>query len=90
MSFQGSSSGHVTFVGLENFRNLFNADFYKAVSNSLIYTVITIAVLYTTSISIVGSFGQQKNGWKELFRAVLFCRHWYLLLLRFYLQIDFW
>ena len=45
MSFQEVVPGHVTFVGLENFRNLFNADFYKAVSNSLIYTVITIAVL---------------------------------------------
>ena len=71
MSFQEVVPGHVTFVGLENFRNLFNADFYKAVSNSLIYTVITIAVLIPLPL-VLSVFGQQKMVGKNFFRAVLF------------------
>ena len=68
----GSSSGHVTFVGLENFRNLFNADFYKAVSNSLIYTVITIAVLIPLPLVLSVLLDSKKMVGKNFFRAVLF------------------
>ena len=89
MSFQEVVPGHVTFVGLENFRNLFNADFYKAVSNSLIYTVITIAVLIP--LPLVLSVLLDSKKWLErtfprsiVFAGIGICCCW-----RFYLQIDF-
>jgi arabinosaccharide transport system permease protein len=72
MSFQEVVPGHVTFVGLENFRNLFNADFYKAVSNSLIYTVITIAVLIPLPLVLSVLLDSKKMVGKNFFRAVLF------------------
>lgn len=72
MSFQEVVPGHVTFVGLENFRNLFNADFYKAVSNSLIYTVITIAVLIPLPLALSVLLDSKKMVGKNFFRAVLF------------------
>ena len=46
MSFQDILPGQVQWVGLSNYETLFqNKTFYKAVSNSLRYTVITCALL---------------------------------------------
>ena len=44
MSFQDIVPGQVEFIGLENYRKLNNAQFFTALKNSSIYTVITIAI----------------------------------------------
>lgn len=72
MSFQKVIPGQTTFVGLDNFKNLLNSDFLKAVSNSLIYTVITIAVLIPVPLIFAVFLNSKKMIAKNFFRAVLF------------------
>jgi arabinosaccharide transport system permease protein len=45
MSFQEIFPGQVQFIGLSNYRKLFNPQFFTAVKNSLTYMILTIAVL---------------------------------------------
>jgi len=72
MSFQEVVPGQVTFIGLDNYKNLFNSDFYKAVKNNLIYTVITIAVLIPLPLVLAVLLDSKKMIGKNFFRAVLF------------------
>lgn len=72
MSFQKVVPGQTIFVGLDNFKNLFNSDFSKAVTNSLIYTVITLAVLLPVPLILAVLLNSQKMIGKNFFRGVLF------------------
>jgi Binding-protein-dependent transport system inner membrane component. len=72
MSFQKVVPGQTTFIGLENFKNLLNSDFEKAVTNNLIYTVITIAVLIPMPLVLAVCLNSEKMIGKNFFRAVLF------------------
>ncbi len=72
MSFQKVIPGQTTFVGLDNFKNLLNSDFLKAVTNSVIYTVITIAVLIPVPLIFAVLLNSRKMVAKSLFRAVFF------------------
>jgi len=72
MSFQKVVPGQTTFIGLENFKNLLNSDFSKAVSNNLIYTVITIAVLIPVPLILAVLLNSKKMIATNFFRAVLF------------------
>jgi arabinosaccharide transport system permease protein len=72
MSFQKVVPGQTTFVGLENFKNLLNSDFSKAITNSTIYTVITIAVLIPLPLLLAVLLNSKKMVAKNFFRLVLF------------------
>ena len=72
MSFQRVVPGQATFIGLDNFRRLFNSDFYKAVSNSIIYTVITVAVLIPVPMLLAVLLNSKKMVAKNFFRSVFF------------------
>jgi arabinosaccharide transport system permease protein len=72
MSFQRVVPGHTTFVGLENFRNLMNGDFLKAITNSLIYTLITIAVLIPVPMVLAILLNSKAMKAKNFFRSVFF------------------
>ena len=72
MSFQKVVPGQTTFVGLDNFRNLLNSDFLRAVTNSGIYTVITIAVLLPVPLILAVLLNSKKMVGKNIFRSVFF------------------
>lgn len=72
MSFQKVLPGQITFIGLENFRNLFNGDFLKAIKNSLIYTIITIAVLLPVPLILAVMLDSKRMIAKNVFRVILF------------------
>ena len=72
MSFQKVVPGQTTFVGFDNFKNLLNSDFSKAVKNNLIYTVTTIAVLIPVPLILSVFLNSKKMIGKNSFRAILF------------------
>ena len=72
MSFQKVVPGQTTFVGLENFKNLLNSDFLRAVTNSVIYTIITIAVLIPVPLVLAVFLNSKQMVAKNFFRSVFF------------------
>ncbi len=72
MSFQSVLPGQVQFVGLDNFNKLLNAEFYQAVKNSLVYTVLTLLVLIPLPMILAVFLNSKSMLGKNLFRSVFF------------------
>lgn len=72
MSFQSVLPGQVQFIGFENFNRLFNADFYQAVKNSMIYTVLTLIVLIPLPMMLAVFLDSKIMRGKNIFRSVFF------------------
>ena len=72
MSFQKVLPGQTSFIGLDNYRNLINGDFLMAIRNSVIYTVITIAVLLPVPMLLAAFLNSKKMIAKNIFRSALF------------------
>lgn len=72
MSFQRVLPGQTSFVGLDNYRSLLNSDFKRAIANSVIYTVITIAVLLPLPMLLAAFLNSGRMLAKNLFRSVFF------------------
>jgi arabinosaccharide transport system permease protein len=72
MSFQRLIPGEVTFIGLDNFRALFNNEFLKAVSNSLIYMLLTLAVLIPGPMILAVFLNSKLMPVRNIFRSVFF------------------
>ncbi len=72
MSFQKVVPGQTAFVGFDNFKNLLNSDFLRAVTNSVIYTVSTIAILIPVPLLLAVLLNSKKMVAKNFFRSVFF------------------
>ena len=72
MSFQKVVPGQTTFVGFDNYKNLLNSDFLKAITNSVIYTVITIAILLPVPLILAVFLNSKQMVAKNFFRSVFF------------------
>lgn len=72
MSFQRVLPGQTEFVGFENFKNLLNDDFIKAVINSLIYTALTLLVLIPGPMILAVFLNSKLAVAKNFFRSVFF------------------
>ena len=72
MSFQKVVPGQTTFVGFDNYKNLLNSDFLKAITNSVIYTVITIAILLPVPLILAFFLNSKQMVAKNFFRSVFF------------------
>lgn len=72
MSFQEVLPGQTEFVRAENYRRLLNGDFYRAVTNSVIYTIITCAVLIPVPMLLASLLNSKKMRFKNFFRSVFF------------------
>ncbi len=72
MSFQEVLPGQTTYVGLDNFKNLFRGDFKNAVFNSTIYTVITCLVLVPLPMLLAVFLNSKKMVAKGFFRSIFF------------------
>lgn len=62
----------VTFIGLENYRNLANPQFYAALKNSSVYTVLTIAVLVPLPLLLAVLINAGATRGKSFFKSALF------------------
>lgn len=72
MSFQSILPGQVNFVGLQNYERVFNPVFYKALSNTTIYVVLTVTILTILPIILAIMLDSKFVRLKTLFRASLF------------------
>lgn len=72
MSFQEVFPGQVTFIGLDNYKELWNPTFFKAVKNSTIYTVLTLLVLIPVPLVLAVFLNSKKMKAKNFFRSVTF------------------
>ena len=72
MSFQSVLPGQVTFIGLNNYSRIFNPTFYKALSNTTIYVILTVAILVTIPIILSVLLDSNFYKSKTIFRATLY------------------
>ena len=72
MSFQSVLPGMVEYIGMENYKNLLNPTFFKAVKNSLAYTLITLAILIPVPMILACMISSRKMLRKTFFKSALF------------------
>jgi arabinosaccharide transport system permease protein len=73
MSFQKIlGPGDVTFIGLQNYRNLLNPHFYTALRVSFIYTFLTIAILIPLPLVLAVLLNNKLLRGRNIFRSALF------------------
>jgi len=72
MSFQRILPGQVEFIGLSNYERLFNPVFYKALSNTIIYTVLTLLILVPIPMILAVILNSKLVKFKTMFRSSLF------------------
>lgn len=72
MSFQEVLPGQVTFVGLENYKELWNPTFIKAIKNSSVYTILTLAILIPIPLVLAVFLNSKLMFAKNLFRSITF------------------
>lgn len=72
MSFQKVLPGQVTFIGMTNYSRVFNPTFYKALSNTAIYVVLTVVILTIVPILLAVLLDSKLVKFKTFFRASLF------------------
>ncbi|WNS43121.1 sugar ABC transporter permease [Paenibacillus sp. MMS20-IR301] len=72
MSFQSVLPGEVTFVGLDNYRELWNTDFADALYNSSRYTLFTLVLLIPVPLLLAVMLNSKKMPFSNFFRSTLF------------------
>lgn len=72
MSFQSILPGEITFIGLKNYSRVFNPTFYKALSNTAIYVILTVVILTVLPIIFAVLLDSKLAKFKTFFRASLF------------------
>lgn len=72
MSFQEVLPGQVTFIGFENYKELWNPIFFKAVQNSTVYTALTLCVLIPLPLILAVFLNSKLMVAKNLFRSLIF------------------
>ena len=73
MSFQDVAGfDDVTFIGLKNYRNLNNEQFFHALQNSTIYTILTIIVLIPLPMFLAVLVNSKTTRFKNFFRSAYF------------------
>lgn len=72
MSFQSILPGQIEFVGTANYSRIFNPTFYKALSNTTIYVVLTVVILVTVPIILATLLNSTFVKMRTIYRAALF------------------
>ncbi len=73
MSFQDIAGfDDVTFIGLKNYQNLNNEQFFHALENNAIYTVLTIAVLIPLPMVLAVLINSKTTRFKNIFKSAYF------------------
>ncbi|WP_138420328.1 carbohydrate ABC transporter permease [Aquibacillus sediminis] len=72
MSFQKVLPGQTTFIGWQNYERILNPTFYKALSNTTIYVILTVLILVIVPIILSVFLDSKLVRFKTFFRASLF------------------
>ncbi|WP_112182333.1 MULTISPECIES: carbohydrate ABC transporter permease [Paraliobacillus] len=72
MSFQSILPGQVQFIGLDNYSRVANANFFKALSNTSIYVLLTVLILTIVPMLLAILLDSKYLKFKTFFRASLF------------------
>lgn len=72
LSFQSVLPGQKTFIGLDNYERIFNPTFFKALSNTTIYVVLTTGILTIVPIILAIVLNSKFTRFADLFRAAIF------------------
>ena len=72
MSFQSVVPGETHFIGVDNYKKMWNSTFLTALKNSAIYTVCTCAILIPIPMVLAVFLNSKKMLAKGLFRSSLF------------------
>lgn len=72
MSFQSVVPGQTRFIGLTNYKKMWNATFITALKNSAIYTLCTCAILIPVPMLLAVLLNSKKMVAKGFFRSSLF------------------
>jgi len=72
MSFYEIYPGESTFVGLENYKRLWNPEFFTALQNSFLYTILTLVVLIPLPLFLSVFLNSKALPGRNVFRSALF------------------
>lgn len=72
MSFQKILPGQIEFIGLSNYKRLFNPVFYMAFKNTFLYTIFTIMILIPIPMILAVFLDSKLVKFKEILRSTLF------------------
>ena len=72
MSFQSVVPGKTQFIGVENYRKMWNSTFFTALKNSAVYTLWTCAILIPIPMLLAVMLNSKKMLTKGFFRSSLF------------------
>jgi arabinosaccharide transport system permease protein len=72
MSFQEVLPGQVTFIGIENYKDLWNPTFLKAIINSSKYTIFSLCILIPIPLILAVFLNAKVMVAKNFFRSTLF------------------
>mgnify|MGYP000943017989 CR=1 FL=1 len=72
MSFQKVSGGNSQFIGLHNYKTLWNPIFIKSLKNSAFYTIVTCALMIPIPLVLAAMLNSKFMKKKTLFRSVMF------------------
>ena len=72
MSFHKVSGSGNTFIGLKNYKSLMNPTFFKAVRNSIFYTIVTLCLMIPIPMLLAALLNSKKMKCKTIFRSALF------------------
>ena len=72
MSFQSVVPGKTQFIGIENYRKMWNSTFFTALKNSAVYTLWTCAILIPIPMLLAVMLNSKKMLAKGFFRSSLF------------------
>jgi len=72
MSFQKVSGSGNTFVGLKNYKSLMNPIFFKAVKNSMFYTIVTLCLMIPVPMLLATILNSKLMKCKTVFRSSMF------------------
>lgn len=72
MSFQNVAGANTSFVGLDNYKIVTNAVFIKSLKNSIMYTIISCALMIPIPLVLAGMLNSKHMRAKATFRSILF------------------
>lgn len=72
MSFQRVLPGNVEFIGLSNYKRIFNPTFFQALQNTTLYVIFTVIILVAIPILLAVFLDSKLVRFKTIFRASLF------------------
>lgn len=72
MSFQTVVPGQTHFIGLDNYRKMWNSSFITAIQNSAVYMAITCAILIPVPMLLAAMLNSPRMPFRNFFRSALF------------------